>query len=489
MVSYINHGLLRPQTVAARPYQVDLAVDASEKSSLVVIPTGLGKTIIAALVAMTRLPKGVILLLAPTNPLVEQHVGTLKAFFVNAVDVVVINGRISPSTRQVVFNDATEMKIVAATPQTIANDLRAGRINLANVSLVIFDEAHHGVGRYDYTFIAERYAQDRRKDALSLGITASPGYDEEQISTICRNLNLDQVRYKSEQDETVKPYVQNTPIDFIMVEQEPELIEARKILTTMCGEALDELGLPAKISKKDLIAAQAVARSSQDWPALFFLAKVGKLQQAIMLADTQGPRPLIQYIASLKSDKSKAAESIRRDRRTNHVLGLAGQIRVGAKQQALLKVIIQQITSKPDSKILLFCSYRSAVDAVEYVLNLASELADFKIAPGVLVGQTKGMTQKKQQEAIQKFRSGEINVLIATQVGEEGLDIPAVDLVVHFEPVASGKRSIQRDGRTGRNRPGKIAILATKGTMDEWLLVNSYRNRRNMKTALKNMEN
>lgn len=488
MTSYINHALLKPETVAARPYQIDLAVDASQKSTLVVIPTGLGKTIVAALVSMTRLAQGCVLLLAPTNPLLEQHVETLRRFFVDSVGVSIVNGSIKPEIRRQAFEKNANMHFIVGTPQSIANDLRAGRINLTNVSLVIFDEAHHGVGKYDYTFIAGRYDQDRRHDALSLGITASPGYDEEQIRTICDNLHLVQVRYKSEQDDTVKPYVQDTPVEFVMVDQEPELVAARTILTTMCTEALEELGLPARTAKKDLIAAQAVARTNQDRRSQFFLAKVMKLQQAIMLADTQGPRTLIQYISSLKADPSKAAESIRRDYRINQVLDLAGRVRVGEKLQAVIRLTSHQIISKPDSKILLFCSYRDTVDAVLDVLTRAADLADFRISPGVLVGQTKGMSQKKQQEALQKFRSGEINVLIATQVGEEGLDIPAVDLVIHYEPVSSGKRSTQRDGRTGRNRPGLIKIIATKKTMDEWMLVNSYRNRKNMRSALKSLE-
>ena len=488
MTSYINHALLKPETVAARPYQIDLAVDASQKSTLVVIPTGLGKTIVAALVSMTRLAQGCILLLAPTNPLLEQHVETLRRFFVDSVGVSIVNGSIKPEIRRQAFEKNANMHFIVGTPQSIANDLRAGRINLTNVSLVIFDEAHHGVGKYDYTFIAGRYDQDRRHDALSLGITASPGYDEEQIRTICDNLHLVQVRYKSEQDDTVKPYVQDTPVEFVMVDQEPELVEASRLLYSMCAEALDELGLPARTSKREVLALQARARANQDRLSMFFLAKISKLQHAMMLADTQGPKPLLRYIDSLRADKSKAAESIRRDYRIAKVWDLASAVRLGVKSETLVKLIVDQINSKPESKMLVFCSYRDVVDSVLEVLNLASELATIKIAPGVLVGQTKGMSQKKQQEALQKFRSGEINILIATQVGEEGLDIPAVDLVIHYEPVSSGKRSTQRDGRTGRNRPGLIKIIATKKTMDEWMLVNSYRNRKNMRSALKSLE-
>jgi Fanconi anemia group M protein len=256
----------------------------------------------------------------------------------------------------------------------------------------------------------------------------------------------------------------------------------------MLGETLQELGLPLTTPTKDILQMLQQARARQDRLTLFFLAKVRKLQQAILVADTQGPAPLQKYLIGLDTDGSKAAESIRRDYRASKALSLAAGVRIGAKQQKVIKLITNQILTKPDSKILLFCSYRATVEAMVDTLDLAASLADFKIAPGVLVGQTKGMSQKKQQEALQKFREGQINVLVATQVGEEGLDIPAVDLVIHYEPVASGKRSIQRDGRTGRNRPGRIAIIATKDTMDEWMLINSYRRRKSMKVALTGME-
>ena len=67
----------------------------------------------------------------------------------------------------------------------------------------------------------------------------------------------------------------------------------------------------------------------------------------------------------------------------------------------------------------------------------------------------KGLSQKKQIAALTRFREGEFKVLIATSVGEEGLDVPSTDLVIFYEPVPSEIRSIQRKGRTGRSASGK----------------------------------
>ena len=85
----------------------------------------------------------------------------------------------------------------------------------------------------------------------------------------------------------------------------------------------------------------------------------------------------------------------------------------------------------------------------------------------------KGMTQKQQKEILNRFREGEFNILVATSVGEEGLDIPSTDIVIFYEPVSSAIRLIQRRGRTGRNRPGEVFIFVTKESRDEAALWSS----------------
>jgi len=103
---------------------------------------------------------------------------------------------------------------------------------------------------------------------------------------------------------------------------------------------------------------------------------------------------------------------------------------------------------------------------------LVDHLAEAGIPAIRFVGQAsrdaeKGLSQKEQIEAIRRFREGEFSVLVATSVGEEGLDIPSTDLVIFYEAVPSEIRSIQRKGRTGRNATGKIVVLVTRGTTDE----------------------
>ena len=74
---------------------------------------------------------------------------------------------------------------------------------------------------------------------------------------------------------------------------------------------------------------------------------------------------------------------------------------------------------------------------------------------------------KKQIEAVEKFREGEYNVLVSTRVGEEGLDISEVNLVVLYDNVPSSIRFVQRRGRTGRKDTGRLVVLIANKTIDE----------------------
>jgi Fanconi anemia group M protein len=97
------------------------------------------------------------------------------------------------------------------------------------------------------------------------------------------------------------------------------------------------------------------------------------------------------------------------------------------------------------------------------------------------------LKQKEQVSVLEKFRRGEYNVVVATSVGEEGLDVASTDLVVFYEPVPSEIRTIQRRGRTGRRSPGRVVILITRGTIDEAYLYSSQKKETAMRRRLYRM--
>ena len=65
------------------------------------------------------------------------------------------------------------------------------------------------------------------------------------------------------------------------------------------------------------------------------------------------------------------------------------------------------------------------------------------------------------------FREGGYNTLVSTCVGEEGLDIGDVDLIICFDAHKSPIRLIQRMGRTGRKREGRVVMLVTEGKEEQ----------------------
>lgn len=116
---------------------------------------------------------------------------------------------------------------------------------------------------------------------------------------------------------------------------------------------------------------------------------------------------------------------------------------------------------------MIFSQYR---ESVYEITEMLSEHEDIK--PMEFVGQSSGgnrktVTQKEQLAVVQKFREGGYNTLVSTCVGEEGLDIGEVDLIINYDSQKSPIRLIQRMGRTGRKREGRIVVLLTEGKEEQ----------------------
>lgn len=158
MARYIEHPLIKPGTVEARTYQQLLAADVLRKgNSMIVAPTALGKTIVAVLVAAERLQKyrgSRVLILSPSKPLAIQHEESFRDFLL--APCTSLTGSINPEERVKRWN---ESRVISATPQTIESDILAGRYDLSDVSLIVFDECHRAVGSYSYVFLASTYMQ------------------------------------------------------------------------------------------------------------------------------------------------------------------------------------------------------------------------------------------------------------------------------------------------------------------------------------------
>ena len=463
---------------------MDLAANALKASSLIVVPTGLGKTVIALMVLLARLDKGKVLFLAPTKPLVEQHATFLRRVLKDEDTVAMMTGETMPEKRVVSWEAA---RIVASTPQVIENDLLSRRIDLKDVSLVIFDEAHRAVGNYAYVYIAERYAREAT-NPLILGITASPGSQSEKIAEICTNLAIEKVQTRTENDSDVAPFVHSREIEWVKLTVPKELLDIRTAIEDVLKARIDDLNLlgisPARIdpraSKKELLGLQAQLMSSAQREAnqatfkgISLLAEVLKLHHAVELAETQGTDALASYFQRLQGEAlsksgSKASRRIMLDPKFRQAMDALQTLEVEhPKPAAVKKILLEQILARPESRIMVFTNYRDTASSLLKFLKNETAIKAVRFVGQSSRVDDEGLSQKKQAEILQKFRDGEFNVLIATSVGEEGIDIPATDMVLFYEPVPSEIRSIQRKGRTGRARTGRVVVLMAKGTRDE----------------------
>ena len=495
---FVTHELLRRDAVEERAYQVNIAKACLSRSTLVVLPTGMGKTVIAAMVIaeILRRKGGKVLFLAPTKPLVEQHAASLRDILIVERIALFTGEATSPMERDLLWR---ENKIIVSTPQVIRNDLRSERFDLSDVSLIVFDEAHRAVGDYAYVDVAAAYRDV--PDRLVLGMTASPGSSAEKIVEVCGNLGITAVEIRTEDDADVVPYVQGIDIERIPVEAPDEAKAIRDLLAHVYDDQVARLkkigyleGKP-KPSVKDLLAVGDEVRRRLDagdkdgrlYGAMTAQAIAMKANHAITLAETQGMSALRSYLEKMDRDaRSKADAQFLKDERVQRAVGIARQ--TDAEHPKLRKtaaVVLDQFRRKPDAKVIVFTHYRETAELVTGMLaKLHPQIKPVRFVGQASRGEDVGLTQREQVDILDRFRAGEVNVIVATSIGEEGLDIPQVDLIVAYEPVPSEIRTIQRRGRTGRSAHGRVVMLVTKDTRDEAFLYSARRKERRMHTEL-----
>ncbi len=500
---HVRHPLVREGAVEARLYQQAVLATAVEANTLVVMPTALGKTIIAVLLAaerMHRYPGTKVVMLAPTKPLVEQHARSFRRVLrVEEERVVSFTGTLPPARRAAAWEDA---RVVCATPQVVHNDVIAGRYSLRNVSLMVFDEAHRAVGDYPYAFIAERYVQEAEHPRI-LALTASPGGEEERIEEVVENLHIQRVEVRTERDPDVRPYIKQIQVEWVRVPLPPEFRELRRALERLLERRmreLKELGvrLPERrVSKRELLELRGAVQAKlakeprqEHFRALSLIAACMNLIHALELLETQGLETLLGYFQRMQREtRSKARRELMQDREFIRVMrkcaNLAEELH-HPKLEKLLEVLGREDLER--GRAIVFTQYRDTVRRLVEELNRVPGIRAVRFVGQASKSEDRGLSQREQVQVLESFRRGEYNVLVATSVAEEGLDIPSVDLVVFYEPIPSEIRAIQRRGRTGRAKAGRVVVLITAGTRDEAFYWSSRHRERRMRGILTGMQ-
>jgi len=352
---------------------------------------------------------------------------------------------------------------------------------------------HRSRENFANTHVARFYFEQALNPRV-IALTASPGGTLDKIKDVMKNLNLDAVEIRSDIDKDVKQYVQKRDIELIEVELTKEMKDLHSIIKNVylnkIGD-LKKLGFTKPshlINKKDLLMLQMQLRknlNSGDRSAFYGISLTAlliKLDYMLELLEIQGLRSLSKFLEKLKQDQSKAAKVILQDKKIQEAIKNCNELVEKnidhPKFDKLKEFILNEIKNNKNIKIILFANYRDTID------NIITELRKLDVKCVKLIGQNKGLTQKQQINTVKTFEESDDNILICSSIGEEGLDIKGVNVVIFYEAIPSEIRRIQRMGRVARLEAGKIMFLITKNTRDEAYFWSSYQKEKKMKKTL-----
>lgn len=469
---FVQQKMIRPGTLEWRRYQVEVTDIACQQNTLVVLPTGLGKTAVALLAIANYLSKDAnarALVLAPTRVLVHQHYSFLSKYLnLDAEDIGVLTGEDLEELRERIWSK----KVVCATPQVTVSDIQRKRCKLEEFSIVVVDEAHRAVGNQAYTSIAAIYSEFRKEGRL-LGLTASLPSDKSKIEEIVSKLKIEKVEIRDEKDDDVKPYVFKTDVEWRELELSPTLKKIQSLSRDALNARLKLLEDAALIKRtnygsitlKDLLRLRmkvSQIQSSQLKNALFSSIR---LFHALNLLETQSLSSFKKFMDRLLDRKRGYGMSeLLNDQKVKDSYEQTRAALVNGDEHPKISETLKLVEGvKRGERAIIFASYRDTVDQICRVLTERGFKAGYLIGKS---GKT-GQSQKAQLRALEELRSGVYDILVATQVGEEGLDVAECNIVIFYDNVPSAVRFIQRKGRTGRKKEGRMYVLITKGTKDE----------------------
>jgi ERCC4-related helicase len=502
-----------PLGVPEREYQLSAISTALLQNTLVCLPTGLGKTLIAAVVMhnFSRwFPESKVVFVAPTKPLVSQQIEACRRFMGLSPEATAeLTGRIKAEERKALWQDA-ERRIFFCTPQTFFNDVKLGVCPYDAVSCVVVDECHRCTGQSE---IAQTLRLMRQKYKLKfrvLGLSATPGSSADQVQEVLTNLGATAVHFRNEEDPDVSPYVHKKNTELVIVEPESEQSNPRTLLLAVLQRLVGHLagariylgpGTAERVTRSHLVNAQNAAKEAaaagsggvpsvqaQEWfrQATVLTDLRDSLDKYGILPTAALVRTKLNEERCIKTLQTKEPAFAQFVTRLESAAAAGGG---GPRLAQLVGILRQHFEGDGDpGGVIVFASLREGVQSIVDALKQHEPLIRARSFVGQgggssggasgwgskSTGRSKGggssgpgMNQKEQKDAIKGFSNGQYNVLVATCIGEEGLDIPAVDLIICYDATASPTRAVQRRGRTGRFREGRVVYLLGSGREEE----------------------
>ncbi|RSM16387.1 hypothetical protein CEP52_000065 [Fusarium oligoseptatum] len=483
---------------AIRDYQFSIVKNSLFNNTLVALPTGLGKTFIAATVMLnfyrwTKTAK--LVFVAPTKPLVAQQVDACYNIAgIPRSETTLLTGDIPPALR---VDEWEARRVFFMTPQTLLNDISHGYADPKQIGLLVIDEAHRAVGEYAYakvTKLIRRFSNSFRV----LALTATPGSKIETVQEVIDNLGISHCEIRTEDSIDIRQYVHQRNIEQVVLDPSDEMCLVSELFTKALKPLTDKLTSQNIWFGRNPMAmtAYGLMQSQKEWfasrgrhanqgvqhmmRAVFNV--LTSIAHSIKLLNFHGIKPFYDNLVDLRSEQegkgekgSKYKRQLIQDSNFQEMMDrIAKWLRTDGfvghpKLTALAECVLNHFMDKGEAtRVIVFSEYRDSAEEIVRMLNTHRPL----IKASVFVGQAdgkrgEGMKQAQQIAAIERFKRGEFNVLVATSIGEEGLDIGQVDLIVCYDSSASPIRMLQRMGRTGRKRAGNITLLLMRGKEED----------------------
>ncbi|KAI4793109.1 P-loop containing nucleoside triphosphate hydrolase protein, partial [Aureobasidium sp. EXF-8845] len=483
-----------------RDYQFNIVSRGLFHNLLVALPTGLGKTFIAATIMLNWFrwtESAQIVFVAPTKPLVAQQVDAcFNIVGIPRSQTVMLTGETSPGLRA---EEWKTKRVFFMTPQTIINDLKTGLCDPKRIVLVVVDEAHRATGNYAYVEVI-KFVRRFNTSFRVLALTATPGSDVPAVQQVIDGLDISRCEIRTETSLDIRQYVHSRDIDVIKFDYSEE----QQIIMELAGNAIRPVLLklasqnaywnkdPMKLTafgcteaRRKWFGTDAGKKAPQSVKGMVnsIFTVLGSLGHAISMLRFHGVTPFYNGMVEFRNKvdggelKGKYGAQIRDDQNFTKMMNMMltwtrnPEFLGHPKLEHLRTVVLNHFLDAEEkaaapggqpstTKIMIFAAYRDSAEEIVRVLNRNQPM----IRPHVFVGQadsknSEGMNQKRQLEVIKQFKEGKYNTLVATSIGEEGLDIGEVDLIVCYDASASPIRMLQRMGRTGRKRKGNIVLL------------------------------
>ncbi|NXF36647.1 FANCM protein, partial [Nyctibius bracteatus] len=494
-----------PTNYPVRGYQLRMARAALLENTLVCLPTGLGKTFVAAVV-MYNFYRG-------TQALSRRELWiTKRVFFL--------------------------------TPQIMVNDLSRGTCPAVEIKCLVIDEAHKALGNHAYCQVVRELSKYTNQFRI-LALSATPGSDTKAVQQVISNLLIAQIEQCAEGSPEIQPYSHERQVEKIVVPLGEELVEIQnayiRVLETFAGRlikigALVRRDIPS-LTKYQIILARDQYRKNPSSQNVGMhqgiiegdFALCISLYHGYELLLQMGVRSLFIYLCGIMDGSKGLTRTKNELGRNEDFMKLYQQLRdmfadtslasadgnvyksktvfenkkefiySHPKLRKLEEIVIQHFKSwkkgceattgstsvdTMDTRVMIFSSFRDSVQEIAEMLSRLSPVVRVMTFVGHATGKsTKGFTQKEQLEVVKRFREGGYNTLVSTCVGEEGLDIGEVDLIICFDAQKSPIRLVQRMGRTGRRRQGRIVVILAEGR-EERTYNQSQSNKRSIHKAI-----